>query len=322
MANASEAVPNAELWPELPYAEWQPTLDTLHMWTQIVGKTRLLLEPMQNHWWQVPLYASPHGLNTSAIPYGAMTFDAEFDFLNDKLMLRTSTGLDRVVALYPRSVADFYAEYMSTLKSLGIEIELNTMPMEFADPIPFESDTKHASYDKKYVTRFWRILLNCDEILKEFRSGFLGKCSPVHFFWGSFDMAVSRFSGRLAPVKKDANRIESEAYSHEVSSCGFWPGDVRFPHPAFYSYIVPAPAGLDKERVKPDAASYVPEMGEFILKYDDLRKSEDPKHSLLEFCQSTYDAEANLAGWDRAALERQPEPEAKDKKTGTPGAVA
>jgi hypothetical protein len=304
MSHPSASLSKPDLWPELPYSEWQPTLDTLHMWTQIVGKTRLAFTPMENHWWQVPLYVSPHGLNTSSIPYEEIFFDAEFDFLNDKLMIRTSTGLERAIALYPRTVADFYKEYMSAVESLGIKLKINPMPMEFADPIPFEKDTKHASYDKKYVTRLWRVLINCDEIFKEFRSDFIGKCSPINFYWGSFDLSVSRFSGRRAPAKPNANRIEREAYSHEVSSVGFWPGDPRFAAPAFFSYTAPAPPGLEKQKIKPDAAFFSPEMGEFLLKYDDVRTADKPYQKVLEFCQSTYEAGANLAKWDRAALER------------------
>jgi hypothetical protein len=305
MNHPATIAPTVDLWPELPYAEWQNALDTLHMWTQMVGKTRLALAPMENHWWQVPLYVSPHGLTSSSIPYRDIFFDAEFDFINDKLVLRTSTGLERTLGLYPRTVADFYAEYMSALSVLGVDVKINSMPVEFADPIAFEDDTKHASYDRSSVTRLWRILINCDEIFKEFRSGFIGKCSPVNFFWGSFDLSVSRYSGRRAPEKKNVNRIEREAYSHEVSSVGFWPGDGRFKAPAFFAYTAPAPPGLEKERVKPDAASFNPELGEFILKYDAVRTSKDPRRSVSEFCQSTYEAGAILAKWDRASLERQ-----------------
>jgi hypothetical protein len=304
MANPSEVVRSADLWPAIPYSEWQPTLDTVHMWTQIVGKTKLMLEPMENHWWQVPLFVSPHGLNTSSIPYQDIFFDAEFDFLNDRLVLRSSKGTERSIGLYPRTVADFYKEYMSAMDSLGIKVKINTMPVEFADPIPFEQDTKHASYDKAAVMRFWRVLINCDEIFKEFRSGFIGKCSPINFFWGSFDLSVSRFSGRRAPEKKNVSRIEREAYSHEVSSVGFWAGDSRFEEPAFFAYTAPAPPGLEKHRIKPDAAFFDANLGEFLLKYDDVRTAQQPHQSVLDFCQSTYEAGANLAKWDRASLER------------------
>jgi hypothetical protein len=304
MSHPSTSLSKADLWPAIPYKESQPTLDTLHMWTQMVGKTRLALSPMENHWWQVPLYVSPHGLNTSSIPYEEIFFDAEFDFLNDRLMLRTSTGLERAVGLYPRTVADFYKEYMSAIESLGIKLKINSMPVEFADPIPFEKDTKHASYDKAYVTRLWRVLINCDEIFKEFRSDFIGKCSPVNFFWGSFDLSVSRYSGRRAPEKKNANRIEREAYSHEVSSVGFWPGDSRFEEPAFFSYTAPAPPGLEKERIKPAAAFFSDNMGEFLLRYEDVRTADQPHQDVLDFCQTAYEAGANLAKWDRADLER------------------
>jgi hypothetical protein len=201
---------------------------------------------------------------------------------------------------------------MSAVESLGIKLKINTMPMEFADPIPFEQDTKHASYDKKYVARLWRILINCDEIFKEFRSDFIGKCSPINFYWGSFDLSVSRYSGRRAPEKPNANRIEREAYSHEVSSVGFWPGDSRFKTPAFFAYTAPAPSGLEKQKIKPDAAFFSPEMGEFILKYDDVRTADKPHESVLKFCQSTYEAGANLAKWDRASLERNYAADAAD----------
>ncbi|MCU1287206.1 MAG: hypothetical protein JWO13_3556 [Acidobacteriales bacterium] len=305
MTDSPASISKADLWPELPYSKWQPTCDTLHMWTQMVGKMRLALSPMQNHWWQVPLYVSPHGLTTSSIPYNETFFDEEFDFFDDKLVIRTSTGLERAIGLYPRSVADFYAEYTAAHRELGIDVKIKTMPVEFADPIPFEQDTVHASYDGEYVRRFWRILMNCEEVFQEFRSGFTGKCSPVNFFWGSFDLSVSRYSGRRAPEKKNSNRIEREAYSHEVSSCGFWPGDGRFKEAAFFAYTAPAPSGLDQQRIKPERAFFSQELGEFLLKYDDVRSAENPHRDLLDFCQSTYEAGANLAKWDRDSLERK-----------------
>jgi hypothetical protein len=273
------------------------------MWTQIVGKTRLVLSPPQNHWWHVALYVTPRGLSTSPIPFGKRTFDVEFDFVGHQLAIRTSAGEGRSIPLFPRSVADFYAEYMACLRSLGIEVKINPVPDEFDDTTPFDQDRHHASYDSEYIERFRRILINSDHVLKEFRSRFIGKCSPVHFFWGSFDLAVTRFSGRLAPQPEKTNPIMAEAYSHEVISCGFWPGDRRSKHPAFYAYALPAPSGFDKELVRPEAASWDAALGEFILKYEAIREGDGPEQAILEFCQSTYEAGAKLAQWDRQALE-------------------
>ena len=291
-------------WPPLPYAEWESTLDTLHMWTQIVGKTRRELTPLVNQWWNVTLYVTPRGLTTSTIPFGHEAFEVQFDFIGHRLLIETSKGDDRSVELRPRSVADFYEEYTSTLRSLGIEVKIHTMPDEFDDKIPFEKDTKHASYDRQYVESFRRILLSADRVFKEFRAPFLGKCSPVQFFWGSMDLAVTRFSGRRGSLPKGADAMTREAYSHEVSSCGFWPGDRRYKQPAFYSYAMPAPAGLEKEKVRPSAAYWDTQLGEFLLKYDDVRAADSPEKAILDFCQSTYEAGANLAHWDRKALER------------------
>jgi Family of unknown function (DUF5996) len=291
-------------WPPLPYAEWESTLDTLHMWTQIVGKTRRELTPLVNQWWNVTLYVTPRGLTTSTIPFGHEAFEVQFDFIGHRLLIETSKGDDRSVELRPRSVADFYEEYTSTLRSLGIEVKIHTMPDEFDDKIPFEKDTKHASYDRQSVESFRRILLSADRVFKEFRAPFLGKCSPVQFFWGSMDLAVTRFSGRRGSLPKGADAMTREAYSHEVSSCGFWPGDRRYKQPAFYSYAMPAPAGLEKEKVRPSAAYWDTQLGEFLLKYDDVRAADSPEKAILDFCQSTYEAGANLAHWDRKALER------------------
>ncbi len=293
-------------WPPLPFPAWASTCDTLHMWTQIVGKTRLALTPLQNHWWNVPLYVTPRGLNTSPIPLERKTFDAEFDFISHKLALRTSEGQERIMPLFPRSVADFYREYMACLQSLGIEVSIYRKPVEFSDTTPFDQDHHHASYDAARVVDFHRILVNVDQALKKFRSRFLGKCSLVHFFWGSFDLAVTYFSGRPAQLPPDADSITREAYSHEVISFGFWPGDATFPQAAFYSYTKPAPAGLEKQTVRPDTAYWDTTMGEFFLKYDDVRTAKSPEQAVLDFCQSTYEAGANLAHWDRNALERQP----------------
>jgi hypothetical protein len=274
------------------------------MWTQIVGKTRMALTPLQNHWWNVPLYVTPRGLATSPIPFEGKTFEVEFDFLAHNLDIRTSEGAQHALPLIPRSVADFYNEYMACLRSLGIEVSIHREPAEFPDTTPYDQDHHHASYDKQHVESFHRILVNVDQVLKKFRSHFLGKCSPVHFFWGSFDLAVTFFSGRPAPLPENVDSITREAYSHEVISFGFWPGDVNFPHAAFYSYTKPAPAGIEKQPVRPDAAHWDTKMGEFILKYDDVRAVSSPEQAIFDFCRSAYEAGANLARWDREALER------------------
>ena len=297
-----------ECWPALPLSAWKDTRDTLHMWTQIVGKTRLALTPLINHWWNVPLYVSPHGLTTSAIPYGDRVFEVEFDFLNQILDMRSSDGASRQLRLAPRSVADFYAEYMSALKSLGIEAHIWKMPVEVADPIPFDQDRTHAAYDPEYAQRFWRVLASITEVFEVFRSRFVGKSSPVHFFWGSFDLAVSRFSGRRAPERNDPDpvlrKIMREAYSHEVISAGWWPG-TGDQDAAFYAYAAPVPDGLAQQQVRPEKAFYHQMLGEFILNYDDVRRAASPTKSLSEFLESTYEAAATLARWDRAALERE-----------------
>jgi Family of unknown function (DUF5996) len=291
-------------WPALPYAEWEATRDTVHMWTQIVGKTRLALTPLENHWWNVPLYVTPRGLTTSAIPYGSGAFSVDFDFIAHKLWIRNSADKEVSMGLYPRSVADFYAEYRAALSSLGIEAHIYRVPCEFDDLTPFDQDRHHASYDAEYVDRFRRILIQCERVFKEFRSRFIGKCSPVHFFWGSFDLAVTRFSGRTTPQKEGVDRVTREAYSHEVTSCGFWPGDRRFKEATFYAYSAPSPPGLDAESVRPAAAHWDSQLGEFILKYSDVRIAPSPDQAVLDFCQSAYEAGAKLAHWDRALLER------------------
>jgi hypothetical protein len=294
----------SELWPALPWDEWKDTADTLHMWTQMVGKTRLMLTPRENHWWNVPLYVTPRGLSTSVIPYQDRSFEVGFDFIHHQLYLRTSAGEERPIALRPVSVADFYREYLGLLKSFGIDAKLNSKPVELAHPIPFEEDHQHASYDREYAHRFWSILRRCDTLFKRFRSQFIGKSSPVHFFWGSFDLAVSRFSGRLAPPRPGADFMTREAYSHEVISAGFWPGNGGFGTPAFYCYAAPEPEGLSAEPIRPAAALYNNELKEFILKYDDVRAASSPDQAVLDFLQSTYEAAARLANWDRAAFER------------------
>ena len=295
---------NGTDWPPLPYAAWEATRDTLHMWTQIVGKTRLALTPRQNHWWNVPLYVSPRGLTTSAVPEGGhRTFEAEFDFLAHRLELRASDGARAQIELFPRSVADFYREYRARLRELGVEVKFWPVPVEFDDPTPFPEDNHHASYDAPAVERFRQALINADLVLKTFQSRFLGKTSPVHFFWGSFDLAVTRFSGRRAPERPGADSITREAYSHEVISGGFWPGDRRFPHAAFYCYAAPVPEGLETEAVPPPGA-WNRALGEFVLKYEDIREDEAPDEEALAFLQSAYEAGARRALWDRPALER------------------
>lgn len=297
-----------ESWPELHLASWQDTRDTLHMWMQIVGKVRLALTPKENHWWNVPLYVSSRGLTTSAIPYDDRVFELEFDFIDHKLRLRISDGTAKELPLRPQLVADFYKDFMAMLHSAGIDVQIWKMPVEIPDPIPFDQDRVHASYDPDSAHRFWRILVSTDEVLKEFRARFIGKSSPVHFFWGSFDMAVTRFSGRRAPERAGADVITREAYSHEVISGGFWPGGGEVKDAAFYCYAAPEPAGFAQQRVRPEAAFYHQNLKEFVLMYDDVRRTPSPSKTLLDFLESTYEAGANLGKWDRASLERSPEP--------------
>lgn len=294
-----------EIWPALPVSEWQETYATLHMWTQIVGHIRMAQTPLVNHWWNSALYVTARGLTTSPIPYGVRVFEIEFDFILHRLVVRTSDGVIETIELRPQPVADFYDRVMTVLRLHGIEVRIHGKPDEVADPIPFAEDRKHASYDSEYANRFWRILVQCDRVFKQFRSGFIGKCSPVHFFWGSFDLAVTRFSGRRAPERPGADSITKEAYSHEVISHGFWPGGGAVASPIFYSYTAPAPAGLEKEPILPIAAFYNRDLGEFILPYDAVREADSPDDALLEFMRSTYEAGARLANWDRASLERR-----------------
>jgi hypothetical protein len=297
---------NTHIWPSLPLAEWQETLATLHMWTQVVGKIRLAQTPLVNHWWNVPLYVTARGLTTSAMPYGARAFEIDFDFIDHQLIIKCSDATIRTIDLIPRSVADFYREVMTALDELGINVKIWTTPVEIPDPIPFEQDHGHASYDAEYAERFWRILVQAVKVFEEFRARFTGKVSPVHFFWGSFDLAVTRFSGRRAPQREGADPITLEAYSHEVISHGFWPGSPggAIQAPAFYSYTAPEPAGLSLEPIRPDQAFYSKELSEFVMLYDDVRQASVPEAALMEFLQSTYEAGARLANWDRAALER------------------
>jgi Family of unknown function (DUF5996) len=291
-------------WPALPWAEWAATADTLHMWTQIVGKTRLALTPLQNHWWNVPLYVTAHGLGTSAMPCGEDVLDIEFDFVKHSLELRLGSGTERSLPLRAQTVADFYREYLGCLGSLGVKVNINPMPVEVPKPTSFDLDTGHKSYDPDYAHRFWRVLVQAERVFREFGTAFLGKVSPVHFFWGSFDLAVTRFSGRPAPPREGADRIQQEAYSHEVISAGFWPGNGGYGAAAFYCYAAPVPAGLGDAAVRPAAASWDPNLGEFIFKYEALRAEHSPAKALMEFLESAYEASANLAKWDRAALER------------------
>jgi hypothetical protein len=294
-------------WPELSYPVWRDTAATLQLWTQIVGKIRLALSPWLNHGWHVPLYVSARGLGTSPIPVGHEILELEFDFISHLLRVRTSSGEERELPLQPQSVADFYSRILAILNDIRIEVSINEMPNEVADPVRFSEDRVHASYDRDAAHRFWRTLVQVDRVFKLFRTGFLGKSSPVHFFWGSFDLAVTRFSGRSAPLHPGGvpglpDPVTREAYSHEVSSAGFWPGSDAFPQPAFYSYAYPEPPGFRDATVTP-GASFDVTLGEFILPYDTVREADDPDALLLDFLVTTYHAAANAGGWDRAALE-------------------
>jgi len=301
-------------WPALPLSAWQETRDTLHMWTQIVGKVRLALTPRVNHWWNVALHVSARGLTTSAIPYGERVFEIEFDFLEHQLIIKTCDPATKIIPLGPRSVAEFYREFMSALHSLKIDVTIWKMPVEIADPIAFDQDRVHASYDKEYARRFWRALVSIDDVFKVFRSRFIGKSSPAHFFWGSFDLAVTRFSGRPAPPRSDPDpvlrKIMQEAYSHEVISAGWWTGGGEIKDAAFYCYAAPTPPGFAGQKVRPEAAFYHQQLGEFLLMHEDVRRAAAPTTVLLDFLQSTYEAGATAANWDRAALERPPQPAA------------
>jgi hypothetical protein len=274
------------------------------MWTQMAGKIRLALSPNINHCWGVALYVNSRGLTTSPIPYGDASFDMQFDFIDHKLIVTKNDGATRSIELAPKSVADFYAELKATLQALDIDVKIWPMPVEIANPIRFDQDHTHASYDREYVSRFWRVLLSADEVLKEFRAEFIGKASPVHFFWGSFDLAATRFSGRRAPERPGADKVTKEAYSHEVISVGFWPGNGEGTDAAFYAYSAPEPAGFSTAKIIPAAASYNTKMSEYFLPYEEVRKSPSPRQALLDFAESTYVAGATLGNWDRAALER------------------
>ncbi len=295
-------------WPSLPFEEWRETCATLHMWTQVVGKVRLAQSPHVNHWWQVPLYVTARGLTTSAMPFGSRVFQIEFDFLAHRLRVETGEGDSRELALAPRTVADFYREFTSRMGELGLEVNIWTTPVEVENPVPFERDEEHKSYDPEYAQRFWRSLVQAERVFQRFRSGFIGKCSPVHFFWGSFDLAVTRFSGRAAPAHPGApgvaDSVTREAYSHEVSSAGFWPGGPALPEPIFYSYAYPEPAGFKDFQVRPERGYYNNDFKEFVLPYEAVRASGNPDADLMNFLQDTYEAAATQGDWDRAALER------------------
>src|SRR3954471_5586601 len=296
-----------EIWPALPFAEWKATAKTLHMWTQIVGKIRLALTPWTNHSWHVTLYLTARGLTTSPMFVDGRVLQIDFDFISHGLRFQTGEGVEKTIALAPKSVAAFYREVTATLADLEIEVAIHTTPNEVDPAIPFEQNETDAAYDRDFANRFWRVLSQSDRVFKEFRSDFCGKCSPVHFFWGSFDLAVTRFSGRSAPqhpggVPHLPDAVAREAYSHEVSSLGFWPGNEMMPEPIFYSYAYPAPGGFAEATVKPAFAKYDAQLKEFVLPYEQMRESESPDAALLEFARSTYDAASTLGDWDRAAL--------------------
>ncbi|MBF2014500.1 MAG: hypothetical protein IGS23_04655 [Rivularia sp. T60_A2020_040] len=298
---------NTDIFPSLPSKSWQETSTTLHLWTQIIGKIRMELTPLINHWWNVTLYVTSRGLTTSPIPYETRFFQIDFDFIAHELCISTSDGERRTFALKPFSVAEFYQKTMDALTSLDIKVKISTMPQEISNPIRFEEDTKHAAYDSKYVHKFWQVLAQSNRIFTDFRSRFIGKVSPTHFFWGSFDLALTRFSGRIAPKHPGASGVADfithEAYSHEVSSCGFWSGGGGV-EPFFYSYTYPEPAGFKDYPIKPEGAYYHQDIQEFVLPLEALRISDSPEETLLSFLQSTYEAAAVLGKWDREALER------------------
>jgi hypothetical protein len=299
-----QALTREQAWPALPLAEWNETRDTLHMWTQIVGKVRLGLSPHVNHWWEVPLYVNARGLTTSAIPSARGNFEMNFDFIEHKLDIVTGWSRPMNVQMYTRSVAGFYREVMQALDSLGIQVKVWPMPQEVPNPIRFDRDVTHMRYDPNYANRFWRILVSVDGVLKEFRPRFIGKVSPVHFFWGSFDLAFTCFSGRRAPERPGADRITRDAYSHELTSIGWWPGGGDVTEAMFYAYASPEPAGFREARVKPEKAYYDTKLGEFLLSYEEVRCAPDPRAALTDFAWTTHEAGATMGNWDLAALER------------------
>lgn len=314
LSASAGAKPDNTSWPALPFHDWKDTCATLHLWSQVVGKVRLVQTPWLNHSWHVPFYLTARGLTTSPIPYGSRTFEVEFDFIDHLLRISTSDGLAKAMGLQPKSVASFYREFFACLSGLGFDIQIRSTPNEIADAIPFEQDDRHASYDAAAANRFWRALVQADRVMKEFRTRFLGKCSPVHFFWGSFDLAVTRFSGAQAPphpggIPNCPDWVTRDAYSQEVYSCGFWPGGDAIPMPIFYAYAYPEPAGFKTAQVHPDTATYNQTFGEFILPYDVVREAARPDAVLLDFFQSTYEAAADLGNWRRDELEYQaPQP--------------
>jgi hypothetical protein len=292
-------------WPPLPLSAWQDTCDTLHMWTQIVGKVKLELSPFVSQWWEVALHPSARGLTTQTIPWQSGVFAVDFDFIEHNLHIRTSSGAVKSLPLLPRTVADFYGEFMAALGALGIQVAINTMPQEVEQPIPFEQDTQHHSYDPMYANRWWRILTRCATVFERHRATFSGKNSPVQFFWGSFDLSQTRFSGKPAHPPGSGGRIMRFAEDQQNVAVGFWPGGKKLTSPAFYSYTYPEPPGFKTASVRPGPAHYDTDLGEFILLYDDIRTADAPEELLLEFLRSTYEVGASLAGWDRAALAQQ-----------------
>jgi hypothetical protein len=304
---------NLAVWPSLPLENWHETYATLHLWTQIVGKVRLTQSPWVNHSWHVTLYVTSRGLTTSPVPYGTRTFQIDFDFIDQRLSILSSDGGRAGVVLEPQSVATFYRRFKEEMAKLDLHVDIHAKPNEILDPIRFDRDETHRVYDPEYANRFWRVLVQADRVFKNFRSRYVGKCSPVHFFWGAPDLAVTRFSGRRAPrhpggVPNLPDWVTREAYSHEVSSCGFWPGGGPIPYAAFYSYAYPEPAGFSDAPVKPAEAFYSSDLREFILPYDAVRESESPDETLLEFLQTTYEAAVDLGYWDRKSLEREGDP--------------
>jgi hypothetical protein len=295
-------------WPALPSGEWRDTCATLHMWTQIAGKICLALTPLTNHYWNMTFQVTPRGLATPSMPYGNGAFTLTFDLVAHQFLVQRSDGCTATIPLEPRTVADFYRRVMETLHEMGIDVRIWTMPVEVPNPIRFEDDTTHHSYDPRAAHTLWRILLTIKPVLEQFRSGFIGKCSPVHFFWGSFDLAVTRFSGRRAPPRPGADAMTRESYSHEVISHGFWFGGGVMPEPAFYAYASPEPAGLKTAALQPRAAYYSTDFNEFLLPYDAVRTAGSPEADLTAFLSSTYDAAATLGGWNRDELERKEVP--------------
>jgi len=307
--NSQNVLIDTEVWPKLIFEEWQDTYATLHLWLQIIGKIRYSLSPWVNHSWNATFYITPRGITTSPIPYGKYVFQIDFDFINHELILQSSDAKVEKIGLKARTVAEFYDLVMIKLHKIGVDVDIYKIPNEIMDPIAFDCDQQHHTYDANYVTNFWKVLLQTDRVLKIFRSNFIGKCSPVHLFWGALDLALTRFSGRAAPEHPGGmpnlpDKITREAYSKEVSSCGFWPGGGPIPYPIFYSYAYPQPEGFSEALIKPDAAIFNADMGEFILPYEEVRISDSPDEMLLAFFQSTYDAAANLGAWERSELER------------------